>query len=140
MGKYKISALNVRRTAINQVANGKISKLPKWVDVVGDIPPSEVLVRTQPPRHRSGTPKARRMFLPDQLEYVEDELRRRFYADHPWELARPRILVESKGKDFEKYNWKQIVQPGKQLDGERYVFPFLPCDLKWILWKLKVLQ
>ena len=150
MGKYNFTALRVRQTAYNQLAGGKISKLPRWADVVGDIPPAEVLVRTlpleHPPVHRRvvtnpnpeieepiireypiyqrRTRKEKKMFRPKPIEFEEDKLRTNFYKDHPWELARPRILVESTGKDFEKYDWKQMPQPGKGLDGERYVLFF----------------
>jgi small subunit ribosomal protein S23 len=61
------------------------------------------------------------MFQPQRIVYPEDELRTRFFQDHPWELARPRILVESDGKDFMRYDWSKIQQVGKQLDGERLV-------------------
>lgn len=149
MGKINLTALKVRQTAINQLASGKTKKLPQWVDVVGDVPPTQVLVRTQSPQHQlfrqrvktnaKGKPetvfeaqekpvkskKASRMFQPVAIKYEEDQLRREFFRDHPWELARPRILVESTGKDFEKHNWTKLQQPGKNIDGERCVFLFL---------------
>jgi small subunit ribosomal protein S23 len=34
-------------------------------------------------------------------------------------LARPRLIVEDSGNDAKRYDWSKIVQPGKQLDGER---------------------
>ncbi|KAL4798882.1 mitochondrial ribosomal protein S25 [Aspergillus venezuelensis] len=61
------------------------------------------------------------MFLPVEIRYEEDQLRREFFKDHPWELARPRILVESTGKDSVNYNWERMQQPGKKLDGESVV-------------------
>lgn len=70
--------------------------------------------------------KASRLFQPVEIKYEEDQLRKEFFRDHPWELARPRVLVESTGKDFERYDWSRIQQPGKRLDGERCV------DLIWI--------
>lgn len=145
MGKYNLTALRVRQTALRQKAAGKISKLPPWVDVVADIPPTEVIVRRQPvkqeylrqrvktdpetskPRvvfepddkYRPMPKKPKRMFLPQQIKYEEDELRKEFYRDHPWELARPRIVLETTGNDSRKYDWSKIEQPGKRLDGER---------------------
>jgi small subunit ribosomal protein S23 len=62
------------------------------------------------------------MFLPVEIKYEEDQLRKEFFKDHPWELARPRILVEKTGKDFIHYDWSRMQQPGKRLDGERYVY------------------
>lgn len=156
MGKYNLTALRVRQTALNQKAAGKISKLPQWVDVVGDIPPAQVLVRNQPLQHQlvrqrvktlPGTSKPQvvfevqekrvkpkkpsRMFSPLEIKYEEDQLRKEFFRDHPWELARPRVLIESSGKDFEKYDWSRLQQPGKRLDGERCVIP-----LKLFQWTL----
>lgn len=146
MGKYNLTALRVRQTAINQRAAGKFANLPAWVHAVADIPPAQVLVRTQPQQHQlvrqrvktvpgSAQPqvvletqekprkpkKASRLFQPVQIKYEEDELRREFFRDHPWELARPRVLVETSGNDFTRHNWQQLQQPGRKLDGERYV-------------------
>jgi small subunit ribosomal protein S23 len=63
------------------------------------------------------------MFQPLPITYPEDKLRSEFFGDHPWELARPRLVVEDNGNDAKDYNWETIVQPGKQLDGERYDLP-----------------
>jgi len=145
MGKINLTALRVRQTALSQYASKKIQRLPQWVDVVGDIPPAETVIRTPAPQHQlvrqrlktlpgSSKPqvvfevqekprkakKASRLFQPVELKYEEDELRKEFFRDHPWELARPRVLLESTGKDFENYDWSRIQQPGKRLDGERY--------------------
>ncbi|KAJ6108104.1 37S ribosomal protein S25 [Penicillium sp. IBT 18751x] len=146
MGKINLTALRVRQTAINQFASGKISQLPQWVQVVGEIPPSETLIRTPAPQHElvrqrlktlpgSSKPqvvfevqektrkakKASRLFKPVPLKYEEDQLRQEFFRDHPWELARPRVILESTGKDFENYDWSRLQQPGKRLDGESVV-------------------
>ncbi|KAL3437658.1 37S ribosomal protein S25, mitochondrial [Aspergillus tetrazonus] len=146
MGKYNLTALQVRKTALDSIAAGNKGDLPRWVNVVGDIPPAQILVRERPQQHAlvrqrmktiPGNPKpqpvfqvqtkrvkpkkASRMFLPVEIKYEEDQLRKEFFRDHPWELARPRILVESSGKDFERYNWSRMQQPGKKLDGESVV-------------------
>lgn len=150
MGKYNLTALRVRQTALRQKASQKIAKLPEWVDIVGDIPPAQVVVRQQPIQHQylrqrvrtvPGTSTAEvfyenahekrttnrnkkpsKLFAPVKIKYEEDQLRKEFFRDHPWELARPRIILEKTGKDFENYNWSRIQQPGKKLDGERYVY------------------
>ncbi|RMJ27809.1 hypothetical protein PHISP_01303 [Aspergillus sp. HF37] len=146
MGKFDFTASRVRQLALNQKASGKTSKLPAWVDVLGDIPPSQVVVRNQPPQHqlirqrlrkdsedskprvvyeaqekRIKPKKASRVFQPMPIRFEEDQLRKEFFSDHPWELARPRILVEKAGKDFEHHDWSRIQQPGKKLDGESVV-------------------
>ncbi|KAJ5342005.1 hypothetical protein N7541_011129, partial [Penicillium brevicompactum] len=146
MGKINLTALRVRQTALSQFASGKTSKLPQWVDVMTEIPPAETLIRTRPPQHqlvqqrmktvdgsskpqvvfqvqekRRAPKKASRLFQPVELKYEEDQLRTEFFRDHPWELARPRLLLETTGKDFEHYDWSRIQQPGKRLDGESVV-------------------
>ncbi|KAL2809956.1 37S ribosomal protein S25, mitochondrial [Aspergillus granulosus] len=146
MGKYNFSALRVRQTALQSQTAGKISHAPVWTDIVRDIPPAQILVRGQPQQHqlvrqrlktvpgasrpqtvievqekRLKPKKASRMFLPVEIKYEEDQLRKEFFQDHPWELARPRILVEKTGKDFSQYDWSRIQQPGKRLDGESVV-------------------
>lgn len=143
MGKINLTALRVRETALKQFANGKISRLPQWVDVVGEVPPSETLIRNPPVQHQlvrqrtktiagSSQPqvvfevqekrrkpkKASRMFQPVELKYEEDELRQDFFRDHPWELARPRVLVETTNNRA-PLDWSRLKQPGKRLDGER---------------------
>jgi small subunit ribosomal protein S23 len=151
MGKYNLTALRVRQTAILQLANLKIKTRPCWVDVMSDIPPAQILTRTQPqqqafvrqrvktipgksraqvvfepqPRRATRAKKASRIFQPLEMRYEEDQLRKEFFRDHPWELARPRVLVENDGKDHEKYDWSQLQQPGRRLDGERYEPRFL---------------
>ncbi|CAI7645550.1 37S ribosomal protein S25 [Penicillium manginii] len=146
MGKINLTALRVRQTALNQFAAGKIKKLPQWVEVVGDIPPAEALIRNRTPQHqlvrqrlqtspdsskpqvvfevqekRRKSKKPSRLFKPVELRYEEDQLRTDFFRDHPWELARPRVVLESSGKDFEFHDWSRIQQPGRKLDGESVV-------------------
>ncbi|PWY86178.1 37S ribosomal protein Rsm25 [Aspergillus heteromorphus CBS 117.55] len=146
MGKLNLTALRVRQTAIRQKAVGKFDKLPKWVDAIADIPPAQAIVRTPAQQHQlvrqrvksipgASKPqvvfevqekpikpkKASRMFQPVELKYEEDLLRKEFFRDHPWELARPRIVVETTGKDAEGHDWSRIQQRGKGLDGESVV-------------------
>ena len=126
MGRYDFRPLRVHQTATQLLQNERISNVPPWYDVIGAIPPSQPLIRTQPfPHERTNkqprTKKASRLFKPQKITYEEDKLRRDFYGDHPWELARPRMIIEDDGKDSYKTNWKDIRQPEKALSGERYV-------------------
>jgi small subunit ribosomal protein S23 len=95
---------------------------PIWYKVVESIPPSEILTRPLPPQHRIpnlNAKKASRLFQPQQLSYPEDALRREFYKDHPWELARPRMVIEMDGKDALRCDWsKGLRQRGMPLSGE----------------------
>lgn len=63
----------------------------------------------------------RKVFELQRIRYTEDKLRQRFYKEHPWELARPVLLVENSGKALETYEWSCIKQRGKQLSGESLV-------------------
>lgn len=65
--------------------------------------------------------KSKKFFRPRYIQYPEDDLRKTFFADHPWELARPRILVEDSGNDGLNYDWSRLQQPGKALDGESVI-------------------
>ncbi|KAI4795129.1 hypothetical protein E4T45_12238, partial [Aureobasidium sp. EXF-8846] len=94
---------------------------PPWYQVIGDLPPSERLVRPPlQPAQRKGR-KASKLFQPVKLQYPEDQLRLDFFGDHPWELARPRQVLEDDGKDYQKFDWSQLDQPTKQVDGESLV-------------------
>lgn len=99
-------------------------QMPVWYNVVESIPPAEIVTRTYPPQHKvikesSKTRKPSRLFQPQALVYEEDDLRRQFYTDHPWELARPRMIIEMDGRDAERYDWsKGLRQPGMPLCGE----------------------
>ncbi|PWY93690.1 37S ribosomal protein Rsm25 [Aspergillus sclerotioniger CBS 115572] len=151
MGRYNLAALRVSqladaRAALGNTKASKTTDSSSWIDVLHDIPPAQVLVRNRPQQHqlvrqrlktipgaskpqavfevqekRIKPKKASRMFMPVEIKYEEDQLRKEFFRDHPWELARPRIVLEKSGKDFERYNWSRLQQPGKNLDGESVV-------------------
>ena len=150
MGKFKLTALNVRQAALAQKQSGKFERTPCWTDVIADIPPASVHVRNRPVQHpitqqrvktrtdesgnsrhevvveqlpsRKRPPKkGSRMFKPLEIRYEEDELRKEFFQDHPWELARPRVVLESDGRDHTRSDWSKLHQKGRRLDGERCV-------------------
>ena len=121
--------LNLKPARVYQTLSGllesnSISQAPCWYKTIGQIPPAAILTRTQPLDHRQQTRKSKsrkpsKLFKPMNIEYEEDKLRREFFADHPWELARPRIVLEDDGKDAQGCDWSKIEQPGRQLSGER---------------------
>ena len=155
MGKYNLAALRVRQTALLQKEAGKIPKTPCWADVIADIPPTQILTRNQPlkhslvrqrvkslpessktetvfhtaPKRQVKTKKASRLFQPLKIHYEEDQLRQQFFRDHPWELARPRVVLENDGKDYQRQNWNQLQQPGRRLDGERFELHYSPVSI-----------
>ncbi|KAG9199845.1 hypothetical protein B5807_03855 [Epicoccum nigrum] len=119
---YNFAPLRVRSTAKALLDSRRIAVLPQWYDIVGDIPTSETLARPvlQAPRQKRSK-KASKLFKPLPIVYPEDKLRSEFFGDHPWELARPRLVVEDSGNDAKGYDWSNIQQKGKQLDGESVV-------------------
>lgn len=105
MGRYNFAAQNVHKHA-TQLLNVKQLKVPPpWYNVVGTLPPSERLVRPPMQRPQKSGKKASKLFKPLSISYEEDRLRWEYFNDHPWELARPRIMVETDGRDHEKWDW-----------------------------------
>lgn len=65
-----------------------------------------------------------KLFKPITIRYEEDQIRNQFFSDHPWELARPRVVLEQTGDDANNngHDWsKGVVQAGKTLSGENCV-------------------
>ncbi|EWC45713.1 hypothetical protein DRE_05050 [Drechslerella stenobrocha 248] len=122
--------LQIYKETSRLLRSGVLRKEPSWYRVVASIPPSTVLVRSSPvafnPRNeiqpmKKKIKKSKRFFQPERINYPEDSLRSTFFADHPWELARPRILVEDSGDDSLRYDWSKLQQPGRVLDGESVI-------------------
>ena len=61
------------------------------------------------------------MYRPKQIRYFEDKIRSLFYNQHPWELARPKLLIENDGDDAARQDWRHMDQFSKKLDGESVV-------------------
>ncbi|OJD28754.1 mitochondrial 37s ribosomal protein rsm25 [Diplodia corticola] len=126
MGRYNFAASRVHRAATQLLETKRLKVPPPWYDVVANVPPPQQLVRPLQRTYngkdaRKNIRKPSHMFKPTELHYPEDGLRKEFFKDHPWELARPRIIVEEDGADGKKWDWSKIVQPGKKLDGESVV-------------------
>lgn len=149
MGKINLRALQVRKRALGNLQSQKLKTPPVWLDVVSEIPPAQILTRRQPNVHPQpilrtitssredrelvhhppkqivktrGPMTPKRFYAPVNITYEEDKLRQQFFKDHPWELAHPRIVVETtgnshKGTDFSK----PLNQSRMQLSGEAVV-------------------
>ncbi|RDL37785.1 uncharacterized protein BP5553_05218 [Venustampulla echinocandica] len=126
MGGRSLRPARVYQTASRLLEANSTSQPPVWYNTIGSIPPGEILTRTQPAQHRAQKHNSRirkpsKMFQPQIIEYEEDRLRRQFHKDHPWELARPRVVLENDGRDGQKHDWSRIRQPGMPLSGESVV-------------------
>ena len=134
MGQYDFSAQRVHHAATQLLSTSRLKHPPSWYNALFDVPPPQLLVRPAfkasghvveqraqlPKRLRKGK-RPSRMFQPLAIPRgLEHELRETFFTHHPWELARPRVVLENDGRDSEKWDWARgIKQPGKPLDGER---------------------
>jgi len=123
MGRYNFRPQRVYQATTQLLSNGRLTTPPSWYEVVGNVPPPQILVRTQPIEHhrRLKTKKRSKLFQPQNITYPEDKLRREFFGDHPWELARPRVVLENDGMDSRTEDWSSIRQLGKPLNGESVV-------------------
>ncbi|ANB13528.1 mitochondrial 37S ribosomal protein RSM25 [Sugiyamaella lignohabitans] len=65
--------------------------------------------------------RAQHMYRIRDVKYFEDKIRNAFYEQHPWELARPKVVIENDGNDAAKFDWSTISQENKRLDGESVV-------------------
>ncbi|KPI42615.1 37S ribosomal protein S25, mitochondrial [Cyphellophora attinorum] len=147
MGRINLSAQRVRQKALAFVKTGRHPENPLWADIMADVPPAQILTRQQPTQHTltetrttrlpdgkiAQTTKAigtrssagdrnrriKHIYMPNKLRYEEDKLRSQFFADHPWELARPRLLVETDGNQHAHADWSTgLQQPGIPVSGE----------------------
>ncbi|KAF5231114.1 hypothetical protein FANTH_13539 [Fusarium anthophilum] len=126
MGGRQIRPARVLQTVTEElnhtILGGKSIPTPPWYNIMQSVPPAETLVRNVTPRlqgPKSKAKKPRNLYRPQQIKYIEDGLRTTFYQDHPWELARPRVILESDGKDYQHCDWsKGLRQPNIPLTGE----------------------
>ncbi|KXN86773.1 37S ribosomal protein S25, mitochondrial [Leucoagaricus sp. SymC.cos] len=105
-------------------------KEPVWYQAVLQYPPLPLPPRAPPSRtdydHRTPEPfvtpgqstKLRRMKLrPLPVQYIEDDVRRQFFRDHPFEAFRPRTLVEGAGIESQHpingETWTRLRQRGR---------------------------
>ncbi|KAK6205182.1 37S ribosomal protein S25, mitochondrial [Scheffersomyces amazonensis] len=148
--KPQIKALTVLERTSHYLKAGVLKEKPAWYDVVGAHPPSIDLSkkpkkielnqqeidpgltilgdkqenqRLYKTRVSDSERKQRNNSIAriPKLKFLEDELRDVFYHQHPWEFARPKILVENEGDDISKLDWSHMLQFTKPLDGESVV-------------------
>ncbi|KAG4306387.1 hypothetical protein PORY_000375 [Pneumocystis oryctolagi] len=117
-----LGPLQIHRIVSQLLKINYIKREPKWFRPVMETPPDFNLLKRFLPRFTKVTKNLKpKLLQPQNIVYPEDRLRKRFFKDHPWELARPRNLIEYNGKDAEHYDWSQLNQKTKPLDGESVV-------------------
>lgn len=141
MGRYNFAPQRVHRQVTQLLETKGRTDRPTWYQIISNTPPSERLVRPplqrpQKPQHKGGR-KSSKLFKPLQLRYEEDKLRWEYYNDHPWELARPRVVLEEDGRDREKWDWSlSLCKPEEISLEERKRLGDSPADL----WKRRMQQ
>ncbi|KAK3986636.1 mitochondrial ribosomal protein S25-domain-containing protein [Cladorrhinum sp. PSN332] len=100
--------------------------LPNRFKAIESIPPAEILTRPYPIQHtkasKPSSKNPKKLFRPTKIAFPEDQLRADFFRDHPWELARPKMVLELDGKDARYRDWSTgLRQPGMKLSGESVV-------------------
>lgn len=131
---------------VSRLLKGKLlKKPPTWFAAVNAVPPGPSIIRSQNPEvNITGQSAAEQQFIqanrptvhtsvrhkqknlktkapkPRSIVYPEDRLRRQFYKDHPFELQRPKLLVETT-EGINRTDFSQLLLPGMnpaQVDGE----------------------
>lgn len=62
---------------------------------------------------------AKHLYRLPEIRFFEDRIRSQFYTNHPWELARPRSVIER--PKLESFDWSSMDQNECRLTGESCV-------------------
>lgn len=140
--KPQTGAVTVLERTSHYLKAGILRKKPVWLQAVANNPTSknflkepkslkleqsfkvgrEILPKPTAPLYQTKSKNTHKsLYKIPKLNYVEDELRELFYKQHPWELARPKILLENSGYDTKDQDWSRLTQINTQLDGESVI-------------------
>ena len=126
-------ANQVHKQASRLLREGYIQREPAWYRAVLDNPPLPLPARAPPSRSRFDTPSGvpltppadSKKTKPLPVKYVEDEIRRQFFRDHPFEAFRQTTLVEGATVQNEHpirgAQWKRLRQRGRNPSPEECV-------------------
>ncbi|KAK9456433.1 mitochondrial ribosomal protein S25-domain-containing protein [Dipodascopsis uninucleata] len=119
--KSQKDVLQIIKKTSHLLEIGSLKSEPVWFKAVLATPPiSEETGKSNALAFKSpiGSKLSKRV---PSIKYPEDSIREMFYRHHPWELARPKILVEDDGLNFTRHDWSKMGQNYKKLDGESVV-------------------
>lgn len=131
MGRLNHAASRVHTHATQILQNTRHTYPPPWLAAIQTTPPSEKLVRPVLKRTQKPGKRSSRIFQPVNITYEEDKLRWEYFNDHPWELARPRVVLESDGRDREKWDWSVELDVALNRPRMRSKDPFGRTGLAW---------
>ncbi|KAI9254533.1 mitochondrial ribosomal protein S25 [Phascolomyces articulosus] len=143
---YRVPPTKLEQHATNLLKGDLLKKAPVWLHAVRAIPPGPSIIRSRNPnanvsaqtdvekelfshhqQHTSTRHKQKHLRTkpprPAPIVYPEDRLRRQFYKDHPFELARPQTLVENK-LGLNRTDFSQLLLPGmlpEEITGETVI-------------------
>ncbi|KAG0168714.1 mitochondrial ribosomal small subunit component [Apophysomyces sp. BC1034] len=142
---YRPPPTGLARNVSNLIKANLIKQPPVWLPVLQAVPPGPSIIRSQNPevnvsaqtalekewalnnsttasRHKQKHLKTRPP-RPRAIVYPEDKLRKQFYKDHPFELAKPKILVED-DSGLNRTDFSQLLLEGmdpREVDGETVI-------------------
>ncbi|KZT05827.1 uncharacterized protein LAESUDRAFT_813088 [Laetiporus sulphureus 93-53] len=120
-------ASQVHKQASRLLRKGYLKQEPAWYQAVLDHPPLPLPPKAPPERSSYDLPTAEsprptshslsHKNRPLPIYYLEDEIRRQFFQDHPFEAFRPRTLVEGAAIEDEHpirgISWTRLRQRGR---------------------------
>ena len=133
-------ASQVHKQASRLTRAGFLKTPPVWYEAVLEHPPIPLPAREPPSRTSydsssattttTTTKKKALGSRPLPVTYIEDDIRRQFFRDHPFEAFRARSLTEAGAIDNEHpirgLKWTRLNQRGQNPSPEEYVQPNLP--------------
>ena len=137
-------ASQVHKQASRLTRAGFLKTPPVWYEAVLEHPPLPLPPREPPSRtsYDSSTKtknqnKSKKKTLgplrPLPITYVEDDIRRQFFRDHPFEAFRPRTLTETGAVENEHpisgLKWTRLNQRGRNPSPEEYVEKLIHSSL-----------
>ncbi|KAI8372207.1 mitochondrial ribosomal protein S25 [Blakeslea trispora] len=140
---FRAPPTGLARHVSNMIKGNLVKRAPVWLPVLQTIPPGPSIIRSQNPEvNVSGQTETEHSLFnksqskhrlrhsqkhlrtspprPRAIVYPEDRLRKQFYRDHPFELSRPKVLVENE-LGVNRTDFSQLMLEGmhpSQIDGE----------------------
>ena len=122
-------ATQVHQRVSRLLRSGVAIPVPAWLQPVLDHPPLTLPVKEPPSRTAydlkagSKLKKQRETSTrPLPIYYLEDDIRRQFFVDHPFETFRPRTLVEADhiedANPITGLQWTRLSQRGRNPTSE----------------------
>ena len=127
-------ASQVHKQASRLTRAGLLKTPPAWYQAVLENPPLPLPPREPPSRtsYDSAAPNQHAFAVkktpgprPLTVSYIEDDIRRQFFRDHPFESFRPRSITETGAIEDEHpingLQWTRLSQRGRKPSTEEYV-------------------